>query len=72
MMAGAESMDTLMAMNTMSTLLLLFVSIAVIFMYFSVPKVAAWLIQSTGSNNAHNNAGRAASTAAATVAKAVI
>ena len=72
MMAGAESMDTLMAMNTMSTLLLLFVSIAVIFMYFSVPKVAAWLIQSTGSNNAHNNAGRAASAAVATVAKAVV
>ena len=56
----------------MSTLLLLFVSIAVIFMYFSVPKVAAWLIQSTGSNNAHNNAGRAASAAVATVAKAVV
>ena len=39
---------------------------------FSVPKVAAWLIQSTGSNNAHNNAGRAASAAVATVAKAVV
>lgn len=72
MIAGADSMDSLLTMNTFSSLLLLFVSIAVIFMYFSVPKVSAWLIQSTGSNNAHSNAGRAGSAAAAAVAKSVI
>lgn len=72
MIAGAEDMDTLMTMNTCSSLILLFVSIAVIFMYFSVPKVAAWLIQSTGSNNAHSNAGRAASAAVAAVAKVAV
>lgn len=72
MIASAEDMDTLMTMRTTSTLLLLFVSIAVIFMYFSVPKVAAWLIQSSGSNNAHSNAGRAGAAAAATAAKALI
>ena len=72
MIASAQDLDTLMTMNTMSSLLLLFVSIAVICMYFAIPKVAAWLIQSTGSNNAHGNAGRAATTAVATVAKAAL
>lgn len=72
MISSADDLDSLMAMNTMSTMLLLFVSIAVIFMYFSVPKVAAWLIQSSGSNNAHSNAGRAGAAAAATAAKALI
>ena len=72
MIAGAQDMDSLMTQNMFATLIFLFVSVAVIFMYFSVPKVAAWLIQSTGANNAHGNAGRAAGTAAAAVAKAVL
>ena len=69
---SADTMDGLMAANTCSSLIYILATVAVIFMYFSVPKVAAWLIQSTGTNNAHNNAGKAAGTAAAAAAKAII
>lgn len=72
MIAEADTMDGLLAQSTFASLIFLLSSIAVIFMYFSVPKVAAWLIQSTGTNNAHSNAGRAASAAVAAAAKAVI
>lgn len=69
---GASNMDELMAANTCSSLIYTLATVAVIFMYFSVPKIAAWLIQSTGTNNAHSNAGKAATAAVATVAKAAI
>ena len=72
MIAQADTLDALFAQSQFASLIFLLASIAVIFMYFSVPKVAAWLIQSTGANNAHNNASRAASTTVATVAKTVI
>ena len=72
MIAQADTLDGLLAQSSFASIIFLLSSVAVIFMYFSVPKVAAWLIQSTGTNNAHSNAGRAASTAVAAAAKAVI
>lgn len=72
LIAGAEDLDSLLAMETLSSLLLIFISVAVILMYFSVPKVASWLIQSTGANHVHSNVSRAGTVAMSAVTKGAV